>query len=191
MPRKEGQAVPEGNGPVPQQQKFGSGQPTLENFCRIMSEEIDKIFDKHIGIIRELYEDMSVIDQRVASLEQDTRHPRLTMEADGQADTKTRERTEGAATAVQATHDDSCSANRVDSKPMCSTSFGDDSTRPPVLPCSREDALVNNGAAAPKSRLSRLEMRTTTAAGAVTSHRRNLYSNKDHLRLLNSFVMSD
>ena len=128
MPRKVGEAVPEGNGPVPQQQKFGSGQPTLEDFYRIMSEAIDKIFDKHIGMIRELYEEMSVIDQRVASLEQDTRHSRLAMEADGQADTETRKRTESAATAVQATPEDSYSANRVDPKPMCSTSFGDDST---------------------------------------------------------------
>ena len=29
MPRKEGETVPEGNGPVPQKEKFGSGQPTL------------------------------------------------------------------------------------------------------------------------------------------------------------------
>ena len=29
MPRKESEAVPEGNGPVPQQEDFGSGQPTL------------------------------------------------------------------------------------------------------------------------------------------------------------------
>ena len=30
MPRKESKAVPEGNdGPVPKQEEFGSGQPTL------------------------------------------------------------------------------------------------------------------------------------------------------------------
>ena len=40
---------------------------------------------------------------------------------------KTRERTEGAAKAVQAIHGNSCSANRVDPDPMCSTSFGGDS----------------------------------------------------------------
>ena len=74
-------------------------------------------------------------NQRVASLEQDTRQPRLAMEADGQADIKTRERMEGAAKAVQAMHGDSCSANRVDPDPMCSASFGGDSTRPPALPC--------------------------------------------------------
>ena len=31
MPRKESEAVPEGNGPVPQQEELGSGQPTLED----------------------------------------------------------------------------------------------------------------------------------------------------------------
>ena len=46
------------------------------------------------------------MDQRVASLAQNARQPRLAMVADGLADTKTRERTEGAATAVQAMHGD-------------------------------------------------------------------------------------
>ena len=49
---------------------------------------------------------MRATDQREASLEQDARQPRLTKEADGPANTKTRERTEGAATAVQAMHGD-------------------------------------------------------------------------------------
>ena len=38
-------------------------------------------------------------------------------------------------------------------------------TAPDLLPCSRQDALVGNGAAAPKSCLPSLEMRTTSAAG--------------------------
>ena len=86
-----------------------------------------------------------------------------------QADTKTRERMEGAATAVRAMHGDSCSTNRVDPDPMGSTSFGGDSTGPPALPCSRDDALVGNGAAVPKSCLSPLEMRSPTAAGGLLS----------------------
>ena len=110
---------------------------------------------------------MRVKDQRQAILEQDTRQPRLAMVVDGQADKNTHERTEGAATAVQAMHGDSCSANRVDPNPMCSTSFGDDCTGPLALPCSKEDALVDNSAAAPKSCLSSLEIRTTTAAGGL------------------------
>ena len=107
------------------------------------------------------------MDQRLTRLEHGTQQPRLDMVADGQTDTKTRERTDGATMAVQAMHGDSCSANRVDPDPMFSTSFGDDCTRPPAPPCSRKDALVDNGAAAPKSCLPPLETRTTTAAGGL------------------------
>ena len=106
-------------------------------------------------------------DQRLTRLEHDARQPRLAMGADGPANTKTRERTEGAATAVQAMHGDGCSSNRVDPDPMCSTSFGDDCTGPPAPPCPGENALVDNSAAAPKSCLPPLEMRTTTAAGGL------------------------
>ena len=55
---------------------------------------------------------------------EDARQARLVMEADGPANTKTRERTESAAIAVQAMHADSFSANRVDPDSICSTSFG-------------------------------------------------------------------
>ena len=85
------------------------------------------------------------IHHHLRSLEQDARQPRLAMEADEPADTKTCERTKGAATAVQAMHRNSCSATRVDPDPMCSTSFGDDCTGPPAPSCSGEDALVDNG----------------------------------------------
>ena len=139
MPRKESEATPDGNGPVPQQEHSGSGQPTLlANVYRNIEEVID----------RKMNEITRFLEQNLASLEEDAWQPRLAMEADGQADTKT---WEGAATAVQAMYGDSCSANRVDPDPMSSTSFGDHCTGPPTLPCSREDALVDNGAAAPKS----------------------------------------
>ena len=36
MLRKESEAVPEGNGPVPQQEELGSGQPTLEDVHRMV-----------------------------------------------------------------------------------------------------------------------------------------------------------
>ena len=52
------------------------------------------------------------MDQRLASLEQNARQPRLIMEADMPADKKTRERTERVTTAVQAKHRDSCSEKR-------------------------------------------------------------------------------
>ena len=71
------------------------------------------------------------------------------------ADKKTREPTEGTATAIQSKHGDSCSENRVDLNPKRSTSFGDDSTGPPALPCL------------PKSCLSLLETHIPIAAGGL------------------------
>ena len=91
---------------------------------------------------------------------------RLAMETDVPTDTKTCERMEDAV-AVQAEHANRCSANQVYPDPMCLTSFGDDSTEPPALPCTRDGALIDNGAAAPKSCLSPVEMRTPTAAGGL------------------------
>ena len=105
------------------------------------------------------------MDQHVASLEHDARQPRYAMVADGPANTKTREHTEGAANAVQAVHG-SCSATRVEPGPKTnSTSFGM-MTEPPDLPC-RDDVLVENDAASLKSCLPSLEMRTTIAAGGL------------------------
>ena len=127
---------------------------------RVLSGSIVKAFG-------EFKEDLRRIDQRLANLEQDARQPRLAMEADVPVDKKTRERTKGAATAVQAKHGDSCSANRVDPDPKSSTSFGDDSIGPSGFPCTRDGALVGNGAAAPKLCLSPLEMRRPTAAGGL------------------------
>ena len=164
MPRKESKVVPEGNdGPVPQQEEFGSGQPTLADVCRMFKERPDKSDRRP----KKLSGETKKTDQRLASLEQDARQPRLAMEADGPADIKTRERTEGTAPTVQAMHGDSCSANRIDLDPMCSTSFGDDWTGPLTLPCSKEDYLVDNSAATFKSCLSSLKMRTTSVAGGL------------------------
>ena len=141
----------------------------------------------HLDKMNELAEEMRATKQRLVGLEQDARQPRLAMEADVPADKKTRERTKGAATAVQAMHGDSFSANRVDLDPKRSTSFGDDFTGPPALPCSRDDALVGNGTAAPKSCLPPLEMRSPRRW--LTPHRKNLYSDNDHLSPATSLVL--
>ena len=86
--------------------------------------------------------------QQLASQEQDARQPRLAMEADGPANTKTRERTESAATAVQAMHGDSCTtAQKVQDGPKTSISLGV-KAEPPDLSC-REDVLVEDGATSP------------------------------------------
>ena len=88
-------------------------------------------------------------DQRKASLEQDARQPRLAMEAEGPANSKTRKRTEGTASAVQAMHGDSFSARRVDPGPKTtSTSFGM-KAEPSALPC-KDETVVEDSAAAPK-----------------------------------------
>ena len=166
--------VPEGNAPVSQQEELGSYQPTLADKHRRFEES----FDRQLEIMKsrfgqqekkmdELMEEMRDTKHRLVGLEQDPRQPRLAMEADVPSDTKTRERTEGAAATVQAKHGNSCSVIRVDPGLMCLTSFGDDSTEPPTLCCSRDNALVDNGAAVPKLCLSPLEMRTSTAAGSL------------------------
>ena len=104
-------------------------------------------------------------DQRTASLEQNARQPRLAMEADVTIDAKTRKRTEGAAAAERVISGDNSSA-QVDTYPIHLTSFGDDSTEAPALPCSRDDAQVDEGAAAPKPCLSPVGMGTRSATGS-------------------------
>ena len=121
------------------------------------SEEQKKMLDNFMDDITRHFE------QHAASLEQDARQPRLAMEADEHVNTKTRERTGGAATVVQAMRGDSCSARQVEPGPKASASFGV-KAEPPALLC-RDDVVVERGDAAPKSCLPSLEMRTTTAAG--------------------------
>ena len=121
--------------------------------------------------MEEYIEERGSIGQRLTRLEHGARQPRLVMEADGQANTKTRERTEGAATAVQAMHGDSCTAHKVQDGPETSISFGMNA-EPPDLPC-RDDVLVEGGDAAPTSCLPSLEMRTTTAAGGLVPTGKN------------------
>ena len=48
MPRKEREVVPEGNGPVHQREKIGSGQPTLEDVCHRLNEALDR-WDKMLN----------------------------------------------------------------------------------------------------------------------------------------------
>ena len=81
-------------------------------------------------------------------------------------DTKTRNSMENIAL-DRVISGDSFSANQVDPDPMCLVRFGNDFNEPPALPCSRDGALVGNGAVTPKSCLSPLEMRTLTATGGL------------------------
>ena len=124
---------------------------------RSQLEEQEKVLDKFKDDIIKLF------DQFAARLEQDARQPRLAMEVDGPANTKT---CEGAATAVQAMRGDGFSARRVDPGPNAnSTSFGV-MDEPPTLP-RRDDVVVESGDAALKSCLPSLEIRSSTAAGGI------------------------
>ena len=67
---------------------------------------MESCFDRWDRKLDEMAEDWRNMDQRLTRMEPDVRQPRLAMEADGQANTKTRERTEGAASTVQAKHGD-------------------------------------------------------------------------------------
>ena len=132
------------------------GGITREEFRRVMSETMGK---------EEFKEDTKRVNQRLASLEQDARQPRLAMEADITTDKKTRKRTEGAAAVVQAKCGNSCSARKVQTGPKISTSF-DLKAEPPAFP-HRNDVMVDISAAAPKLCLSPVEMRTLTTTSCL------------------------
>ena len=131
-------------------------------------DEMYSCFDRWNRKLDEISDETRVMDDYVTSLEHGARQPRLAMEAHGHANTKTQERTEGAATAVQAMRGDSfTTAQKVHDGPKTSITFGVEA-EPPDLPC-REDILVEDGATAPKSCLPSLEMHTTTAVGGLVS----------------------
>ena len=167
MLRKASKAVLEGNSPVPQKEELESGQLTMGDVYRLFVERFDRMDDRWNKKMDEISEEMRKMDQHVRRLEHDARQPRLAMEANGPADTaKTRERTESAATAVQAMRGDCFSARRVQPDPTTnSTSFGV-KAEPSALPC-RDDVVVESGPAAFESSLPPMEMRPSTAAGGL------------------------
>ena len=122
--------------------------------------EITSHFDKLKELMRRL-------EQHLICQKHNARQPRLAMEeTDGHANTKTRERTEGAAAAVQAMRGDGFSARRVEPGPNTnSTSFGV-KAEPTALPCM-DDVVVESGDAAPKSCPPSLKMRSSTAPGGL------------------------
>ena len=127
---------------------------------------MDSYSDRWNKKLDEISDEMKKMDKNVTRLEHGARQPRLAIEADRHADTKTRERTEGAATAVQAMRGDCFSARRVEPGPTTnSTSFGV-KDEPPASPC-RDDVVVECGAAAFESCVPSMEMRPSTAAGGL------------------------
>ena len=104
--------------------------------------------DREKLIISHFEEQTEILEKRLTRLEHGARQPCLAMEADGPANTKTQERTEGAATAVQAMRGDSCTTEqKVQDGPKTSITFGMEA-EPPDLPC-REDVLIEDGATTP------------------------------------------
>ena len=87
------------------------------------------------------------------------------MEADVTANKMTRKRMEDVA-AERLISGDNSSPQQVDTDPICRIIFGDNPTGPRALLCSRDDALVNEGAAAPNPYLLPVKMRPPTAAGS-------------------------
>ena len=131
----------------------------MDNRFDRQPKRMDSYFDR-------LDDEMREMDQHLTRLEHGARQPRLAMQADGQASTKTRERTEGAAIAVQAMRGDCFSARRVEPGPTTnSTSFGV-KAEPPALPC-RDDSVVECGSAASELCFPSMEMRSSTAAGGL------------------------
>ena len=155
MLRNASEAVSEVNVPIPQQEEYESSQTTLADAYR------------RIKLMMSQFEEQTeLLEKCLTRLEHGTRQPHISMEADGPADTKTRERTEGAATAVQAMRGDGFPAHRVEPGPNTnSTSFGV-KAEPPDPPCM-DDVVVESGVAASESCLPSLEMRSSTAAGGL------------------------
>ena len=169
MLRKASEAVPESNDPVPQKEELGSGQPTMDDVYRMMKGAFDRRDKKLNEISNKMEEQTELLEKRLTRLEHGARQSRLAMEVDGPADTKTRERREGAATtAAQSMRGDGFPARRVElGLNTNSTSFGV-KAEPPALPC-RDDVVVESGAAASESCLPSLEMRSSTAAGCLVA----------------------
>ena len=181
MPRMDCEAVPEGNCPILQQEEFGSGKPTLADTYRLCVERFDRMDDRWNKKLDEIFDEMREMDQHVTRLEHGARQPRLAMEADGYTDTKTRERTEGAATAVQAMRGDYFSARLVEPGPNTnSTSFGV-KAEPPALPCRIRSSVVSPI----------LEDTLISSRWWLSSHRRSLHCPGDHLQRATSSVIRD
>ena len=143
--------------------RFDKQQKRMDSFL----DGMDSCFDRWNMKLDEISDEMRKMDEHVTRLEHGARQPRLAMEADGPANFKTQERTEGAAKAVQAMRGDSCTAEqKVRDGPKTSTTFGVEA-EPPDLPCREEVFLVEEGATSTESCLPSLEMRSSTAAGGL------------------------
>ena len=113
MLRKAIEAVSEGNGPVHQEEEFGFGQPApvdefreIKSLLKQRSEKLDGLHDDLKDGTKRIFEQFSARLEHF--LEQDARQRGYAMEANETANTKPRERAEGAAIAVQTMRGDRC-----------------------------------------------------------------------------------
>ena len=146
MLREESVAVPEGNDLIPPNTYVLSGI-AAEDVRRVWREVWKEVWEEDGLEKPDNPKEVRTTDQREAGLEQDARQPRLAMEVNRLANTKTRECTEGATTVVQAMHGDSCTAQNIQDGQKTLTNFGM-KAEPLALPC-RDYVLVEDGAAAP------------------------------------------
>ena len=159
--------------PSPSKKNSGLTNPRLRMYIDFLKKDtIEQLnlmkshFDQQDKKLNELMERVKGIRKRSAGLEQEARQPCLTTEADAPTDIKIRKRTKDAAEADRVMSGDNSLAE-VDPDPICLASFGEDCTGPPAYPCTRDDALVDNGAEVPKPCLSPAELRTLTAADGL------------------------
>ena len=101
MPQMENKAVSGEKGSPPQNES-GSGDMKIADLFWMLCERMDSHFEIRDKKFEALQEDWRSMNQRFTHLEHDARQPSLAMEADRPANTKTRERREGATTTVQA-----------------------------------------------------------------------------------------
>ena len=148
--------------PSPRKKNLGLANPRGRNYKGFSRKKLDRQIDE----LRRL------LKQQSASQEQDAWQPRLATETDGPANTKTRERTEGVATAVRVVHGDTFSARKVEPSPKTtSTSFGMKAEPPEGGRGPRCGAQVVSPI---------LGDAPTTSCRWLTPRRRHLYGNIDH-----------
>ena len=166
MPRLKSKAASEVNDSI-LQNEFGFGKLTTAKIFGAFAEELDRCFDRNTSHFDQPFEESkekNKNNQRLAALQHEAQHPRLAAKSDVNLDMTTRERMKGAAADDEKYRD--ISSAWVDDDPMRLTSFrNQESTETSALSKKSDDALVDEGAKAPKSRLSLVTMRKSTPAG--------------------------
>ena len=172
MPRKQSEAILVRYGPVPHND-YEVGRLTMEELRRLFAE-LGKRFDRGTGHFdHERFgdtEETGKTNNLLSGLQHGALQSHVAMETDVKTDKKTRKRTEGAAAADRAKHEDSPSG-KVDDGPTSLTSFC--MIAQPLLMAPEKcigDTLVNRGVEASKLCSTPVEMRMlSSAAGGLMS----------------------